>query len=123
MTANAISNADLAQQLGKVQGSLEYLIKETDRAKDERGKLYNRIEAAEQSAASAARAAAAAAARIEALQSEINQKVSPAVEEFRNLKTKAAGVVLVLVFIGSIITAIATVFIQEIKTWFAGLFQ
>ena len=111
----AVSNQDLAQQLGRVQGSLEYLMSDAERARTDRGRMFERVDRAESAAAEAARAAAAAVIRIEAMQKHISEQVTPTIEKFHRLELKAAGVVVTLVFIGSILSAAVTAFWGEIK--------
>lgn len=120
----AVSNADIAQQLGRVQASLEHLIKDAENARADRGGLYakldehyERITKAEDAAAEAARAAAAAASRIETLQKHMVESIEPPIQEFRNLKLKAAGVVIVLLFIGSVAATVLSVISTDIRRW------
>ena len=115
--AGSVSNADLAQQLGRVQSDIGHVLKDNERARDDRERLFERIGQVESAAATAARAAAAAAARIEALQTEIAQNIVPTVQEWQSLKLKAAGAVVVLVFIGSVIGSVFAFFVNDLKRW------
>ena len=120
----AVSNADIAQQLGRVQASLEHLLRDAENARADRGRLYTKIDEqserlakAEEAAAEAARAAAAAADRIEALQTHMAKSIEPPIQEFKNLKLKAAGVVIVLLFIGSVAATVLSVISADIRRW------
>lgn len=139
-----VSNAHIAQQLGEVQGSLKHLVREGENARGDRLRIFERLErqeAATAMAAAAAAEAAAAAARvaetastslqhIEEMQKELVESVNPAIadylenkphiEGYKNLKTKAAGVVLALLFIGWGVMEVLKLFASEIKRWLWG---
>ena len=115
--AGSVSNADLAQQLGRVQADIAHVLRDNEHARTDRAKFYERITQVESAAADAARAAAAAAARIEAVQASIAETITPTVVEWQNLKLKAAGAVVILVLIGSVIGSVFVMFISDIKRW------
>ena len=115
--AGSVSNADLAQQLGRVQADIGHVLRDNEHARTDRAKFYERINEVENAAATAARAAAAAAARIEAIQKEIAENVIPTVEEWKGLKLKAAGAVVILVLIGSVFGSLFALFLGDIKRW------
>ena len=119
--AGSVSNADLAQQLGRVQADIAHVLRDNDHARTDRAKFYERITEVENAAATAARAAAAAASRIETIQREISEKITPTVEEWQNLKLKAAGAIVILVLIGSVIGSVFAIFLGDIKRWFGFL--
>jgi len=133
------TNGQLAMQLGDVQGTLRALVAEMERARDDRARIVEKQEkhelalaAVAASAASAAHAAttvaqsvAEAVKRIEVVQTELTDTIKPAVadyylnkphiEGYKSLKAKAAGVALVLVFIGWAGIEILRLFAADIK--------
>ena len=131
----------LAQQLGEVQGMLKQIIREGDGAREDRGKIFDRIsaqdvaiakaaasaESAAEAAAEVARSMGVALEHITNLQEELSQTINPAIvsylndrpviNEYRGLRAKAAGVVLVLLTIGWIGVEVLRLFMADLKKW------
>lgn len=129
-----VSNTDLAQQLGEVQGSLKHLIRDSEQARTDRGRLFERVDRVEQTTAAAASAASMAArtaadavSHIERMQKELAETIQPAIrdyltdkpviDEYKHLRAKAAGVALALLFLGGVAIEVFRVFLDDIRRW------
>lgn len=105
--ARSVSNEAIWERLGALQKGLENIERELVEAREGRRAMYGKLE--EQSD------------RINTVDRKVDgvvedvREITPTVAEFKGLRAKAGGVVLVLVFIGSILTTLATLFIDQIK--------
>ncbi len=102
------STDDIWERLGSLQAQNDAILRELSRAGDNRKELYDKLDDTSKRLGAVEDLAAEA--------TETLKDIAPTVEEFRHLKAKAAGVILVLVFIGSMLTAIVTLFLDQIKS-------
>lgn len=88
------------EKLGAIQAGVDFAKNELVHAREDRGRLYTKIEDQGR--------------RIAAIEKDFAE-IKPVVDSFRQLRWKASGVVLVLVMIGAMLGALATFFAEELK--------
>lgn len=101
------STDDIWERLGSLQAQNDSILRELGRASEGRKEMYGNLEEQSRRLSSVEDLAAEA--------TDTLKTIVPTVEEFRHLKAEAAGVILVLVFIGSMLTAGVTLFLDQIK--------
>lgn len=112
-----VSDSAMWERLGKMDAFLERYESDHLEAHENHEAMYRRLEEQSKHLVAVEHAVGDVRTDVAALKTTISEEIMPTVQDYKGLKIKAAGVVLALLFIGSIVSAAFTLLFDQIKAW------
>lgn len=115
--AESITNDAIWDRLGQLTHAIQQVGVDRADTREDRKAIYQKLEDQATHLDQVERAMVSMLGDIKEMKNTLAEEVMPAVNEYRSLKFKAAGVALALLFIGSVASAAAGLFLDKIKLW------